>query len=112
MIEKWTIRHTHYDAMRILQDSDIPAGAVLDTSDLVSDPHLIGRSYFAKGVRGSDRPFMGLPFRLSKSAGRVKWRGPDLGQHNEYVLHRLLGKPEEKIEPVREEEIGTAYDPE
>ncbi len=112
LIEKWTGTRTHYEAMQILQSHRVPAGAVLDVADIAGDQHLRSRGYFTNSVGGSDKLFMGMPFRLSRSGGKVRWRGPDLGEHNTLVLRERLGRAEDPIEPVREEEIGTAYDPE
>lgn len=113
MIEEWTMQHTHYyEVMQILQSYGIPAGAVLNVAELGADPNLKERGYFVNGVSGSDKPFMGMPFKLSKGAGRVYWRGPDLGKHNAHVLCDLLGRSKDEVRSIREEEIGTAYDPE
>ncbi len=112
LIEEWTTKQTHYQVMQMLQDQGIPAGAVLDVSELSRDPHLKERAYFVRDTSGADRQFMGMPFKLSKGAGRVLWQGPDLGQHNEYVVCELLGRSPEEVPAVREDQIGTAYDPE
>ncbi len=111
MIEEWTINHTHYDAVQILQDQGIPSGAVLNTAELSEDQHLKDREYFVKGAGGSDKLFMGVPFKLSEGSGKIRLRGPDLGQHNEYVLCELLGRSKNDVEPLMENAIGTAYDP-
>jgi crotonobetainyl-CoA:carnitine CoA-transferase CaiB-like acyl-CoA transferase len=110
LIEKWTTRYTHYEAMHILQSHDIPSGAVLDVAEISDDPHLKERGYFAGEVRGSDKPFMGMPFKLAGGTGRVRWRGPDLGQQNEYVLCEILKRSKDEVQPVRDDEIGFAYD--
>ena len=112
LIEGWTFKHTHYEAMEILQSHGIPSGAVLDVAEISSDPHLKERDYFVNEVSGSDKPFMGMPFRVTEGTGKVRWRGPDLGQHNKYVLCELLGRSQDEVKPIREEEIGFAYDPE
>ena len=108
-IGEWTIEHSHYQAMEILQQHGIPAGAVLDVQELATNPHLRARNHFVSGVAGSDKEFLGVPFRLSSGAGKVRWRGPDLGQHNEQVLCNLLGRPEDAVKPVNEEEIRTFF---
>ena len=110
LIEEWTGRHTHYEAMRILQSHDIPSGAVLDAAELSRDPHLKKRSYFKKSNDGTEGLFPGMPFRLSGENGEIRWRGPDLGQHNEHVLCKILGRSKNEVKPIREDNIGTAYD--
>lgn len=111
LIEEWTMRHSHLEAMAILQRHGIPSGAVLDVGELAGDPHLRERGYFLKAEDEPAKLFMGMPFRLSEGAGRVRWGGPDLGRHNEYVCCEILGRRREQVKPIREEEIKTAFDP-
>ena len=112
LIEAWTATRTHLEAMSHLQDHGIAAGAVLDTAEINDDPHLEARGYFIAGVPGSDQVFAGFPFKFESRAGRIAWRGPDLGEHNVRVISELLGRSPKTIKPIQEEEIGTAYDPE
>jgi crotonobetainyl-CoA:carnitine CoA-transferase CaiB-like acyl-CoA transferase len=110
LIGEWTLKYTHYEAMRIIQNYNIAAGAVLDLADIKNDPHLKQRGYLIPDVNEPEKQSIGMPFKLSKGAGRVRWRGPDLGQHNEYVLCEILGQSKDEIRPINTEEIGTAYD--
>jgi len=111
LIEAWTSGRTRGEAMEALQGSGVPAGAVLDPAGLAEDPQLHARGYFVNGVAGTDKPLGGLPFKLSEGAGEIRRRGPDLGEHNAHVICELLGRPEEQVEPVQPDAIGTAYDP-
>lgn len=111
LIGRWTSDRTHYEAMKTLQGHGVPAGAVLDVSDLSTDPHLRERRYFVDDVKGSSKPLMGFPFRLSRGGGQVRWRGPDLGQHNEEVIRGWLGRPSSDVPRLCADEIRTAYDP-
>ena len=111
IIEEWTIEHSHHQAMEILQGYGIPAGAVLDVNELVGDSHLQKRGYFVAEEGETEKKFMGMPFKLSKSPGTLRWRGPDLGSHNEHVFCKLLGRSAEEVKAFQEEEVGTAFDP-
>jgi hypothetical protein len=53
-----------------------------------------------------------MPFRFVGEPWVVRRRGPFLGEHNAEVTTKLLGLPESAVETVREEELGTAFDPE
>ncbi len=112
LIEQWTRQLTHYEAMEILQNHGIPSGAVLNVSEINSDNHLKKRGYFVEEETGAHRAFQGLPFKLSQAAGKIQWGGPDLGQHNDYVLGELLGRSTDEVKRIPVDEIGTAYDPE
>lgn len=110
-IGQWTLTQTPAAAMRTLQERGIPAGAVLDMPAIATDPHLQARQYFVNNVEGSDKTFMGLPFRMSRTPGAVRWSGRDLGADNEYVLCSLLNRPKSEVPVIRDEDIGTSYDP-
>ncbi|MCK9419584.1 MAG: CoA transferase [Nitrospirae bacterium] len=111
MIEEWTGRHTHLQAMQILQGMGIPSGAVLDAEEIRNSVHLKERAYFMN-EEDSGMLFMGMPFTLSGSEGRISRRGPELGRDNEYVICELLGRSKKEVRPMQEDQIGTAYDPE
>jgi len=110
LIEEWTRQHTHYEVMHLLQDNGLVAGAILNVAELSDDPHLKQRGYFLRSKDGTQGLFLGLPFRMSMGSGDIRWRGPDLGQHNEYVLTELLGFSKDYVRPINENEIGTAYE--
>lgn len=112
LIEEWTRQHTHYEVMHLLQGNGLAAGAVLNVAELSEDPHLNKRDFFMKSKDDTQGLFPGLPFRLSRGSGAIRWRGPDLGQHNEYVFTELLGLSKDAVRPINENDIGTAYDPE
>jgi len=111
IIEQWTMERTNEEAMRTLQSHGISAAAVLSVAELSENSHLKDREYFVGPVEGSNKLFMGMPFKFSKASGRVQWQGPDLGQHNEYVVCEMLGRKKNDVPIIREDEIGTAYDP-
>lgn len=109
MIEGWTRQHTPEEAMRRLQGAGIAAGAVFNVEEISKDPHLEARGFFQLAADGSGR-YPGMPFALSGTRAQVRTRGPRLGEHNEYVLCRLLGRAEEAARPPVESGIGTAFD--
>jgi crotonobetainyl-CoA:carnitine CoA-transferase CaiB-like acyl-CoA transferase len=110
LIEGWTLLHTHYEVMHLLQQVGIAAGPVLNVEEIKENDHLKARGFFQMGQEGSDMLFPGMPFRLSEGMGEIRRPGPQLGEHNEYVLHELLGRSKEEIQPLTEDRIGTAFD--
>lgn len=111
LIEAWTVSRDHYEAMNLLQRAGIPAGAVLEPSEISTDPHLQERGYFLEPEEGSRARFTGTPIRLSEGGATVRWPGPPVGHHNEHVLCDLLGRSKGNIPTVRPEDVGLAYDP-
>ncbi len=92
MVAAWTRRHDKYEAMRVLGDAGIPAGAVLDTAELLEDP-----SFAERGIMQTiDHPTIGTyrmpawPVRFSGRPPPVR-PAPLLGEHSEAVLAEWLG---------------------
>ena len=90
-IENWTRQYTSHQVMHILQQAGVPAGAVQNAEDLLSDPHLRERRF----VVSIDDPNTGPieypgPFvRLSATPGRAE-RCHRLAEDNEHVFRSLL----------------------
>ena len=66
---------------------------VMNIEGQFADPHLGERGAYAE----VEHPHVGvewvygLPWLLSDTPGSVRHAAPLLGEHNEYVLHQLLG---------------------
>jgi formyl-CoA transferase len=106
MVADWTRRHTKHEAMEIIGAAGIPAGAVLDTMELTSDP-----TFEARGIMQTiDHPVAGpfkmvaWPVRFGGSPPPVK-PAPLLGANNDDVLTQWLGLPAEQIGALRSDAI-------
>jgi crotonobetainyl-CoA:carnitine CoA-transferase CaiB-like acyl-CoA transferase len=103
LIAAWTGTRDRYEIMHRLQAAGIAAGVVQTTRDLFADPQLAARGFF-EWVDHSDRdpllgvrPYVGRPWRLSRTPGGIRRRAPGLGEHNRTVLVDLLGQPDEAL---------------
>ena len=110
IIEAWTVEQDHCEAMRILQDAGVPAGAVLTAPELLTDPHLNDRGFIevVTHPEAGTFPLRGVIWKLSKTPGSIRKSAPCLGEHNEYVLGELLGMSKEEIGKLAEEEVITS----
>ncbi len=103
LVEEWTTHHDAYEVMERLQGAGVAAGVVQDAAQLTNDPHLKARGFIAE----TDHPELGrllhggLPLRLSATPGCVRSHAPLLGEHNHYVLSKLLGLDNEEIERLK-----------
>ena len=92
--------------MRILGEAGVPCGAVLDSVELLNDPHLKERGMIVTikhPVRG-DFTMPGCPVRLEDSPVEVT-AAPLLGQHNADVYGELLGLGAGQLEDLKREGI-------
>ncbi len=102
-ITKWTSQYTKHEAMQILGDGDVPAGATLDTYDLHHDPHLVSRGFVqeAEHPQAGTLRFMGWPPRMSESKVPIV-SAPLLGEHTVEVLGEELGLGAGELAPLLE----------
>ncbi len=99
VIEAWTSRLGHYEAMHVLQRHGVPAGAVLTIPEVMSDPQLRSRGAWSEQVH----PDAGAwevetpPWNLPRTPGHARLPAPCFGEHNAYVFRDVLGLDEEAI---------------
>ena len=104
LVSEWCSQRTKIEAMETLQNAGVPAGAVLDTQELMEDPHLRKRGMFAPVEHPTRGKFAipGWPVKMSDSRVPVK-TAPLLGQHTGEVLSEWLGLSAEEIQEYCEE---------
>jgi crotonobetainyl-CoA:carnitine CoA-transferase CaiB-like acyl-CoA transferase len=114
LIEGWTLQHDHYEVTRILQKEGVPAGPVLDESEVFSDPHIKERGFFQELTQedAGTHLYPGLLWRMADTPNTIRRPPVRLGEHNEYVYRQLLKVSEEEYADIaRDGHIGTEYGP-
>lgn len=102
MVSDWAATRTKAEAMADLQACGVPAGAVLDSGDIFSDPHLRERNM----IHTQDHPtrgavdIIGNPIRLSASPTEIV-RAPLLGEHTAAILGCELGMDEGRVAALK-----------
>ena len=101
MISDWTRRHDKHEAMRLIGGAGVPAGAVLDTGDLLGEP-----SFEERGIIQTMRHPKGefrmpaFPVRFDGAPPPVQ-PAPLLGEHTAEVLGEWLGMNAGDLETMR-----------
>jgi len=107
LVTAWTVNHTHYEVMEILQEAGVAAVPSFSNQEIFGDPHFKARGLAAE----VDHPAMGRqvvfgpPWRLSETPARVERSAPLIGEHNEYVFGDLLGMSTAEMQRLVEAEI-------
>jgi formyl-CoA transferase len=105
-IERWTAGREKREVMKAFAGRGIVCGAVLDTAEVLADPHLRER----ETIFDLDHPtrgrfsVIGCPVRLSDSPVAAR-RAPLMGEHTEQVLRTLAGYTPEEIRQLRDKKI-------
>ena len=106
MIEAWTEKRTKHEVMETLASKGIPCGAVLDSNEVLADPHLRQRGFITEleHPRRGKYPMPGNPVRMSDSPTEVR-RAPLLGEHNDEIYGKALGMSKEELESLRRDGV-------
>jgi benzylsuccinate CoA-transferase BbsF subunit len=107
LVQEWTQARSAEEVMTKLQAAGVPAGVVQTGADLLQDPQLRHRNYFASFADSLIGPFeiprSGFLFRnMTEEALRLPNR---FGSDNEEILSELLGYDKATIEQWRGEEV-------
>ena len=96
VISAWSVALDKYQIMHLVQAEGIPAGPVLTGRDIHFDPQYKSRGFLERVTYPPERklgtrPFIGRPYKFSKSPLRIRGPAPTFGQDNESLLRNLLG---------------------
>jgi formyl-CoA transferase len=106
IIEAWTSTRTKQEVMKIMGDAGVPCGAVLDSVELLNDPHLKERGMIVTvdhPVRG-EFTMPGCPVKLEDSPVEVT-SAPLLGQHNREIYSTMLGFKDGDLDALKQQGI-------
>jgi formyl-CoA transferase len=104
IVEEWTQKHTKYEAMKLLNEVNVPCGPVLDMRELMEDESLAARGIMVEVEHPQRGTFktVGCPLQLSDSPVEVK-TSPQLGEHTEEILREFVGYGDKDIEEAQAE---------
>ncbi len=96
-----------HELMQELQKEGVAAGAVLDSKDLLFDPHLHERGFYEVVTHHESTgipplPYAGRPWKLSKTPAVKGHAAPLMGEHNSLILLELLGKTADELAALEE----------
>ena len=107
LIAAKTVNYDAYDITGILQKMNVAATPVMNCEDQYNDPHFRFKKTFVEinhPLVGKELIY-GNPMRLSEMPPEIKRIAPDLGEHNDYVLQKLLGYSEQEAAELVQEQV-------
>jgi len=105
MVAEWTKRRDKHEAMRIIGAAGVPAGAVLDTMELMNEPSFSERGILQTAEHPTG-PFKmpSWPVRFDGAPPKLE-PAPLLGQHSAEVFAEWLGMSAGDVEALRKEGV-------
>src|SRR5437763_579065 len=105
MVTAWTQQHTKHEAMKILGAAGIPAGAVMDTGDLLAEPTFESRGIIQTQHHPNGELRMPtFPVRFDGKPPKIA-PAPLLGQHTTEVFGSWLGLSERDVGGLKDEGV-------
>lgn len=109
IVAAWVAEHTVAEVLAVLGPggANVPCAPVMTVERLVTDPQIRAREMLVDlpDPTLGTIPVTGVPFKLSRSPGKVERLGPDLGQDNDEIFGGLLGLSAEERERLRAEGV-------
>jgi formyl-CoA transferase len=93
LIGEWTKTKTVKELEKAMDDASVPSGLIYRAPEMLADPHFKAREAIvevADKTLGTLKMQSTFP-KLSSTPGKVRWTGPDLGEHNEEIYGGILG---------------------
>ena len=92
LVAEWTSGMEVAEVVASLQSAGVPAAPVLDSAEVMADPHLRQRGFVAdlEHPVAGPRPVLSLPWAVDGQRGDTLRPAPNFGQHNDWVLKELL----------------------
>jgi formyl-CoA transferase len=104
IISQWTAAFALPELLALLEAKGVPCSRVFRAPDMLDDPQFVAR----EAIVETDHPVFGkikmqnaFP-KLSATPGRVRWPGPELGQHTDEVLAQRAGCDAARLKTLRE----------
>ena len=107
IVAAWVKDKTIAELQTIMDDAGLPFAPVMDTAQIVADPHMNSRQMTVEVEQLLSGPLKmpGTVFKLSQTPGDPFPPAPFLGEHNSEVYSDVLGYTEEKIAELMGNEI-------
>jgi len=107
IVAGWVGERTVEEVVRIMEEARVPCGPVLDVPQATEVPQVRAREMLVEveypGLGPVEVP--GVAIKLSRTPGKVVFRAPRVGEHNEEVYCGLLGLSREELEKLKEEGV-------
>jgi crotonobetainyl-CoA:carnitine CoA-transferase CaiB-like acyl-CoA transferase len=106
ILKEAILKKTREEWLELSKENDICISPVYELNEIVGDPQIQAREMFIdfEDDRVGAIKFIGMPFKLSQTPGRIRFRAPGYGEHTNELL-RALNYTEEEIQHLHKKGI-------
>ena len=107
LISEWTKTLSSMELRELMNKHGVPNGKIYKASDMLEDEHFKARDAIISLMHPKfDEIKMQNVFpKLSETPGKVKWCGPELGEHNKEIYSDLLNIDDGRLKELEEKGI-------
>lgn len=107
LVAAWAATQHGPTAFASLQAAGVPAGLVRRASEVLADPHLEARGYYARPEHPEEgrRAYDGPPVRLSRTPVELRRAAPLLGEHTIGIATGILGLTQDETAALIAEQV-------
>ncbi len=107
MLEEWVRTKTRKELWDLLEPLKNVNGPILSIGEVVEDPHMKARGAWEDmdDTLGGTWPIPKPWIRMSETPCSIEHPSPALGQHNDEVYGKLLGRSKQQIDELRAEGV-------
>lgn len=106
-LSAWTSTRSRDEVVAILQEVGVPATPLLDVAERFADAHSRAREAFVTVQHETMGPVIlgGMPWKLSRTPGRIDGPGPVRGSANQEILGDLLEISDAELKALEDAEV-------
>lgn len=102
IISKWTKTLTSMQLRELMNKHGVPNGKIYKAADMLEDEHFKAREAIISLLHPAfgEIKMQNVFPKLSETPGKVKWVGPELGEHNKEIYGGLLDIADDRLEEL------------
>ena len=107
LLSEWIAEHDFADIEERFVAGNVPFGGIYTAKDIADDPHYAARDNIVSvsDEAEGELKMPGVVPKLSDTPGRIAHAGPVIGQHNAEIYGGLLGKTEQELQALANDDV-------